>query len=104
MTTLDLRHVGKLFIQVLSNKPWPFEMVGGITCPNLTGATATMIISQSATIQTLTVGAGLTITGVNKIAVNATALPEGVYSYSFEIIPITGDVIRIIHQIHATNE
>ena len=104
MTTLDLRNVGKLFIQVLANKPFPFEMVGGVTCPVLTGATATLIISQSATIQTLTVGAGLTITGVNKIAVNAAALAEGVYSYSFEIIPVSGAAIRIIHQIQATNE
>ena len=104
METLDLRHVGKLFIKTLSNKPWPFEMTGGISCPILTGATATMIISQSGTIQTLTVGAGLTITTVNKIAVNAAPLQEGMYSYSFEIVPISGEVIRIIHQIQVTNE
>ena len=104
MTTLDLRHVGKLFIQALANKPWPFEMTGGPTCPSLIGAAATMIISQSSIIQTLTVGAGLTITGTNKIAVNAAPLQEGVYSYSFEITPLTGSVIRIIHQIHVTNE
>ena len=104
MATLDLRNVGKLFIQVLENKPWPFEMTGGPTCPILIGATATMIISKTGVVQTLTVGAGLTITGVNKIAVNAAPLQEGVYSYSFEIIPVSGEVIRIIHQIQVTNE
>ena len=104
MTTLDLRNVGVLFIKALANKLWPFELTGGVTCPNLTGATATFTISQSAIIQTLTVGAGLTITGVNKIAVNAAPLQEGVYSYSFEIRPVSGAVIRIIHQIHVTNE
>ena len=99
MVTLDLRNIGELFIKTLTNKPWPFEMTGGASCPSLIGATATFIISQLTTIQTLTVGAGLTITAANKIAVNAAPLIEGVYNYSFEITPVSGAVIRIANQI-----
>ena len=99
MVTLDLRNIGELFIKTLVNKPWPFELTGGVTCPVLTGATASFIISQAATIQTLAVGAGLTITAANRIAVNAAPLAEGVYNYTFEITPVIGAVIRIANQI-----
>lgn len=103
MATLDLRHVGKLFIYVLENKAWNFELTAQAGAPILTGATATMTITKDFYIQTLSIGSGLTITAVNKIAVAPAPLVLGIYNYSLEIIPVTGDVIRIIDQIQCSN-
>ena len=101
MVVLDLRNIGVLFIRTLATKPWPFEMTGGANCPSLIGASATMIISSTTVIQTLTVGSGLTITAANKIAVNGSPLAAGIYSYNFEITPLSGAIIRIQNQIQA---
>lgn len=103
MATLDLRHVGKLFIYILENKAWNFELTAQAGAPVLTGATATMTITKDFYIQTLIIGSGLTITAVNKIAVAPAPLVLGIYNYSLEIIPVTGDVIRIIDQIQCSN-
>lgn len=104
MATLDLRHVGKMLIRVLENKVSNFEIVGQIGTPVLTGAAATFKIIKVAVTTTLTIGSGLTITASNKIAVTLPALQQGIYDYNMEIIPLTGEVIRIIDQIHCTNE
>lgn len=104
MATLDLRHAGKLLIQVLAGKPWNFEMTANINVPSLTGASATMIITRNGVIQSLAIGTGLTITAANKIAIAPAPLALGNYDYSLEITPLTGEVIRIIDKIHSTNE
>ena len=103
MATLDLRRVGKLFIYVLENKSWNFELAAQAGAPVLTGAAATMIITKGFYIQTLGIGTGLTITAANKIAVSPAPLEQGIYNYTIEIIAATGEIIRIIDQIQCTN-
>ena len=103
MVTLDLRHTGQLYILVLANKPFFFEMTAQTGAPVLTGAAATMIITGQVN-RTLTIGAGLTITAANKIAISTTGLPVGIYNYTLEITPLSGEVIRIIYKINASNE
>lgn len=105
MALLDLRHVGDLFIWVLTNRPFQFELIGDINCPVLTGCSAVLTIKQGDIVkQNLIIGAGLTVTAANKIAVYAAALPKGVYDYSWEITPVTGEVILVFDQIQVTNE
>ena len=101
MSTLDLRHAGKLLILILAGKPWNFEMTAQIGAPSLTGAAATMTITGSV-IRTMAIGTGLTITAANKIAVVPLALPYGLYDYTFDITPLTGEVITISGKINAT--
>ena len=103
MSTLDLRNAGKLLILVLAGKPWNFELTTQAGAPSLTGASATMVITGSVT-RTMAIGTGLTITATNKIAVVPLALPYGLYDYTMDITPLTGEIIRIIGKINATNE
>lgn len=104
MPTLDLRHTGKLFIQVLATKTWNFELTAPAEAASLIGASATMVIKNTSIVQSLTIGAGLTITASNKLAVVPAPLALGIYDYVLEIVPLTGDSIRFIDKIDATNE
>lgn len=102
MNILDLRNLGQLSILILLGKPWSFELTGLAGTPVLTGSTAsTMVIRKRGTVvQTLTIGNGLTITAANKIAIAPAPLTEKVtHNYTLEIIPLTGEIIRIIDTI-----
>jgi len=107
MATLDLRRVSTLNIQVLFNEAWNFTLTltGAST---LIGATATMTISRylnSTPVQSLSVGGGLTITALDKIAINpANLLTVGDYVYDLEITTLSGEVYRIKGRISATYE
>lgn len=104
MASLDLRHVARVTILILAEKSWNFEIEGPIGSPSFIGATVTMTITRGSMIQILSVGSGITIISAGKIAIVALPLPEGNYTYIFEIIPVTGEVIRLIDEIQASNE
>ena len=103
MVTLDLRNEGNIFIKCLENKVRSFELTAKQGAPVITGATITMKITKGVLVQSLSVGSGITITAANKFAITIQALSQGLYNYILEIMPVSGEQINIIGDIHCTN-
>ena len=103
MSVLDLRNTGYLYIRILANTAWNFELTAEPGAPTFIGAAATMVITGSTT-TTIGIGTGLTITAFNKLLITPPQLAQGNYSYILTITPLNGDIIRISDKIVATNE
>ena len=111
--TADLTKIARLTLKVLKNEDWNFPLTfkntgGAPFTGTLIGATAQMPVTHvnSGVInQTLSVGAGITVTAFNILTFTPTQIVTiGEYKYRLEITLANGDIIRIYDKIIVINE
>ncbi len=106
-TTIDLRSKAKLNYLVLAGEEWNDKMTftnQDATPISLIGAAITMLIKSGATtLQLLTIGSGLTISGAgnNELNFEPAALLKGSYTHITRVELASGEVYTITGAITA---